>query len=209
MFLMARVESTLWKTQFPKQEIKNDSSDDENRVDSHEVPSRDILSVGIGVLDENIMKMSKQELIDKVWADFAKDVICRNGEKLSEIGYLHANIWDSFIFNSSNGNIDTHEPKFSNSTGTLKLMPKTKMHIKNLVHATSYVDVDCPNMVSLFNMETGAYAAKLAAGAILNVDMKKPSIWAKILDLEFIITIVFFLVAFLVILLSFSSMFYL
>lgn len=146
-FMITRIENTFWEP--------------------HYHMDKAYWAVGIGIWDvpgfngKTAHECTELELAEECWAQIKKDKTL----DIPEFKDCEWFIWDSFYY--KNGKIQTYEPKWSNSVGTLELRPPIKDPIDNLYNATAY----SKNKTTIFNMEGATESGKLAASLIKGTEM--------------------------------------
>ena len=167
-FLMTRAEETFWNLR-----NKNIS----------------IWSVGIGMWDvpgynkKCAIHCAPQEIAKECWRQMKQNKQLDLPEWNDDIQW---NMWYSFQWDNKLKELTTWEPKWSNSSGTLKLRPHSKDEILNLYNATAYT----LNDTITFNMEGAAESGRCVAKLIcadsgIDAQIKLPTqttpIWLKII----------------------------
>lgn len=140
-FLMTRVDSTLWDTEY------------------------EVLSTGIGIWDtagllgKPAIHCTREELAQDCWEQIKRS---QHNLKLGNV-LPSWDIWYSFKYSDEKNQIDSVDPKFSNNVGTLALRPQCKdSALTNLYHATAYTRT----RMNIYNMESAAEAGVKTAALI-------------------------------------------
>jgi uncharacterized protein with NAD-binding domain and iron-sulfur cluster len=138
-FIMSRVESSFWDTDF------------------------ECLAIGVGMWDvpgdlvkKPAINCTPEEIVAEAWHQISESKFIK--EQVPDRDLAASKLWYSHVFDSEKKEITTFEPKNTNTVGTWSLRPNpnsTDLVVPNMFQATSY----CKTTMNVANMEGAAEAA--------------------------------------------------